>query len=165
MYWLSESLWHASQFLGDSELKYGGHSKNWVNFLGKMMMSWRVELTCGAETLWEVPIQRGIFQGDALSWLLFVIALIPLTHILRTANPGYEFRTGETINHLLLINNHKLYSKNKRVMDSLIHTACPLPSRSSWGRWGGRGGVKSLEKYCWEGQKFLFWWGLHCWGE
>ena len=122
-------------------------------------MSWRVELTCGAETLWEVPIQRGVFQEDALSWLLFVIALIPLTHILRTANPGYEFRTGETINQLLLINNHKLYSKNKRVMDSLIHTACTLPSGSSWG-----GGGKSLKKYCWEGQKFLFWWGLYCWG-
>ena len=64
-------------------------AKNVVNFLGKTMKSWSVELTCGSETLGEVPIMRGIFQGDALSPFLFVIALIPLTHILRTANLGY----------------------------------------------------------------------------
>ena len=64
-------------------------AKNVVNFLGKTMNSWSVELTCGSETLGEVPIMRGIFQGDALSPFLFVIALIPLTHILRTANLGY----------------------------------------------------------------------------
>ena len=54
------------------------------------MKYWRVELTCGSETLGEVPIKRKVFQGDKLL-PLFVITLIPLTHILRTANPGYEF--------------------------------------------------------------------------
>ena len=49
-----------------------------------------MELICGPETLEEVPINRGIFQGNALSPLLFVIALIALTHILRTGNPGNE---------------------------------------------------------------------------
>ena len=44
------------------------------------MKTWRVELTCGSEILREVPINRWIFQGDALSSLLFVIALLPLTH-------------------------------------------------------------------------------------
>ena len=39
----------------------------------------------------EVPLKRGIFQGDVLSTLLFVIALVPLIHILRAANPGHEF--------------------------------------------------------------------------
>ena len=52
------------------------------------MNSWRLELTCGAETLGKVPIKRGNFQGDGISLLLFVIALTPLTHISRTANPG-----------------------------------------------------------------------------
>ena len=56
------------------------------------MRSWRVELTCGAATLGKVPLKRGTFHRDALSTLLFVIVFIPLTHILRTANPGYEFR-------------------------------------------------------------------------
>ena len=91
-------------------------------FFGKTMKSWRVELTCGSETLGEVPIKSGFFQGDALSPLLFVIALIPLTHILRTANPGYEFRTGETINHLPFMDDLKLYSKSEKALDSLIQT-------------------------------------------
>ena len=64
-----------------------GIAKNVVNLLGKTMRFWRVELTFTAKTLAEVPIKKGIFQGDAL---LFVITLIPLTHILRAANPRYE---------------------------------------------------------------------------
>ena len=40
-----------------------GIVKNGVTFLGKTMKSWRVVLTCGSETLGEVPIKRGIFQG------------------------------------------------------------------------------------------------------
>ena len=97
-----------------------GIVKNVVNFLGKTMKSRRVELTCGAETLGEVTIKRGTFQGDALSPLLFVIALIPLTHILRTANSGYQFRTGQTINHLPPMDDLNLYSKSERALDSLI---------------------------------------------
>ena len=41
------------------------------------MKKWKVELTCAKQELGEVNIKRGIFQGDALSPLLFVIALIP----------------------------------------------------------------------------------------
>ena len=76
-----------------------------------------MELTYGAETLGEVPIKSGIFQGDAPS-PLFIIALIPLTYILRIANPGYEFRTGETTNHLLFMDDLTLYSKSERALDS-----------------------------------------------
>ena len=61
-----------------------GIAKNVVNLLGKKMKFWRVELTCGSETLKEEPVKRGIFEGDVLSPLLLVIAVIPLTHILRT---------------------------------------------------------------------------------
>ena len=35
-----------------------GIAKNVVNLFGKTMKSWRVELTCGAGTLGEVPIKR-----------------------------------------------------------------------------------------------------------
>ena len=88
-------------------------AKNVVNSIGKKMKSWRVELTCGVETLWEGPIKRKIFQGDVLSPLLFVIGLIPLTHILRTANLVYEFRPGETVNHLLFIEISNCFRKMK----------------------------------------------------
>ena len=78
------------------------------------MNSLRMEPTCGAKTLMEVPIKRGTFERDALSPLLFVIALKLVTHMLRTVNPGYEFRTGETINHRLFMNDLKSYSKREK---------------------------------------------------
>ena len=43
----------------------------------------RVELTTGGKSLAEVKILKGIFKGDALSPLLFVIAMTPFYHILR----------------------------------------------------------------------------------
>ena len=55
--------------------------------------------------------------------MLFTIALIPLTHILRKSNLEYEFRIGETINHLLFLDYLKLHSKSETVLDSLIQTA------------------------------------------
>ncbi|XP_047475423.1 uncharacterized protein LOC125029527 [Penaeus chinensis] len=60
-----------------------GVAENIVNLLSKSMESWRTILTSGNEELASVNIKRGIFQGDTLSPLLFVIGLIPLSHILR----------------------------------------------------------------------------------
>ena len=57
-----------------------------------------------------------------ISSLLFVTALIPPTHILRTATPGYEFQTGKTINHAMFMDGLKLYCKSKRALDFLIQT-------------------------------------------
>ena len=48
------------------------------NVIEKSMKNWKVELTSGGETLGEVKINRGIFQGDGLSPILFVITLIHL---------------------------------------------------------------------------------------
>ena len=54
--------------------------------------------------------------------LLFVFAVIPVKHKLRTANPGYEFQSGETKNHLLFMVDLTLYSKGERDLDSFIPT-------------------------------------------
>ena len=42
------------------------------------MEKWRVMLCTGNSELGEVDIKRDIFQGDSLSPLVFVLALIPL---------------------------------------------------------------------------------------
>ena len=78
---------------------------------------------CKDEILGEVRIKRGIFQGDALSPLLFVISMIPLTSILRKAAPGYEFSSNKVkINHLLYMDDLKLYGKTQKDLESLIQT-------------------------------------------
>ena len=77
----------------------------------------------GEDNLREVNIRRGIFQGDSLSRLLFVACLLPLTHILRDAAPGYHFASnGKKINHLLFMDDLKLYASNKKSLKSLIQT-------------------------------------------
>jgi hypothetical protein len=51
-----------------------------------------------------ININRGVFQGDSLSLLLFCIALIPLTHELNRSKCGYQvYGTERKINHLKLI--------------------------------------------------------------
>ena len=66
------------------------------------MQSWRTVLFSGKNNLGKVNIRRGIFQGDFLLPLLFVVALIPVTIMLRTMEQGYSFGKGkEKLNHLL----------------------------------------------------------------
>ena len=59
-----------------------------LNFIEKTMKTWRVELTAGGRSLVEIKIQRGIFHGDAISPLLFIIALMPLNYLLRKCTAG-----------------------------------------------------------------------------
>ena len=66
-------------------------------------------------------IRRGIFQGDAVSSLLFVDFLIPVTIILRTLKQGYSFGKGnERENHLLFMDDLKLYGSNNNEIGSLV---------------------------------------------
>ena len=84
------------------------------------MSSWKTVLTNNGETLGEVQIKRGIFQGDSLSPLLFIIAMIPLTMILRKEPKGYRFGDSKRkVNHLLFMDDLKLFGKNKDDLEKL----------------------------------------------
>ena len=86
----------------------------------------QVELTSGEENLGEVNTRRAIFQGDAFSSLLFLVYLLPLTHISRDAALGYYFKSkGQKVIHLLFMDDGlKLYASNEKSLESLIHTLC-----------------------------------------
>ena len=99
-----------------------GLNKKLITFLQFTMKNWPVELVCNNEKLGEVEIKRGIFQGDSLSPLLFVIALIPLTQILKATRHCYSFANKEKINHLLYMDDLKLYAKTEEELDSLVQT-------------------------------------------
>ena len=68
--------------------------------------------------------------------LLFVVALIPMTLILRKARFAYEFQNGEKINHLLFMDDLKLYAKSERGLDSLVQTVHVFSSDIGNGVWG-----------------------------
>ena len=79
------------------------------HFLSESMKAWRVDLTCNNQSLGGVDIKQGIFQGDSLSILLFVLCLIPLSVILRNSKRAYQFSSRkEKINHLLFMDDLKL---------------------------------------------------------
>lgn len=84
-----------------------GIAPNIKRLLSNSMEDWRTELYSGPTEIREVEINRGIFQGDALSPLLFVIAMIPITRILRKSRFGYYLKR-ETVNHLLYMDDIKL---------------------------------------------------------
>ena len=93
-----------------------------INFIDKTMKTWRLELTAGERRLAEAKIQRGIFQGDALSPLLFIIAMTPLNYILRKCTAGYKLnRLQEKINCLMYMDDIKLFAKNEKELETLIH--------------------------------------------
>ena len=58
-----------------------------------------------------------------LSPLLLVLCMIPLSSILRKENAGYELKGKKCkINHLLFMDDLKLYGKSQDQIDSLIRT-------------------------------------------
>ena len=90
--------------------------------ISKSMKHWNTELNAGQSRLGNVKIKRGIFQGDSLSPLLFVMTMIPLTLMLRKTNIFYEVRKkGKRINHLLFMDDLKLFAKNADQIDSLVN--------------------------------------------
>ena len=92
-----------------------------INFIEKTVKTWRVELTAEGRSLVEANIQRGIFQGDALSPLLFIIAMMSLKHVPRKCTAGYKLRSQEKINHLMYIDDVKLFAKIEKELETLIH--------------------------------------------
>ena len=65
-------------------------------------------LCAGNAELGEIDIKRGTFQRDSLSPFVFVLALIPLSLILRKTKTAYEFSGSKMkINHLLFTDDLK----------------------------------------------------------
>ena len=98
-------------------------ANNVQDFLNNSMKSWKLELNASGKTLGEVDIRRGIFQGDSLSPLLFVLCMVPLTWLLRRAKAESESGSkGFKLNHLLFMDDPKLFAKRKNQIDSLVQT-------------------------------------------
>ena len=86
------------------------------------MSMWETELSCNGKGLCSVEIKRGIFQGDSLSPLLFVMAMIPLTHLLRREVFGYRFKENSSlVNHLFFMDDLKLYGKSEKELRELMN--------------------------------------------
>ena len=96
-------------------LELVGTAGNIIELLKRSMQSWRMVLFSGNNKLGKVNIRPGIFQGDS------VVALIPVAIIFRTLKQEYLFGKGkERLNHLLFMENLKLYGSNDKKINSLV---------------------------------------------
>jgi len=91
--------------------------------LDNAMQSWKIQLFCSNNYYGEVSIQDGIYQGDSLSPLLFVMALIPSSTILNVTRKGFIVdRNHLMLNYLLHLDDLKLFAKSENELDSLVKT-------------------------------------------
>ena len=98
-----------------------GIAENVRSFLEKSMKKWEILLSSNGSELCEVDINRGIFQGESLSPLIFVICMIPLSLLLRKAKVSYECGRKEfKLNRLLFMDGLKLFGNSEDQIDSLV---------------------------------------------
>jgi hypothetical protein len=98
-------------------------AKNIRAIIENSMSNWRTQLTSNQHQLGEVNINRGIFQGDSLSPILFILSLIPLSLVLNKTQTGYSLGNSKPrVNHLLFMDDLKLYAKNQSELDSLVQS-------------------------------------------
>ena len=100
-----------------------GLSPQVIKFMKYSMNTWKTTLHLpqkngSAESL-EMPIRRGIFQGDSFSPLLFCIALIPLSRILDNIEGGFKMAS-TTISHLFYMDDLKLYAKDDETLCKMV---------------------------------------------
>ena len=96
--WILKSL----QLVGET-------ARNIIELFKRSIQSWRTVLFSGKNKRGKVIIGWGTFQGDSLSLLLFVVALIPVKITLRTMKQRYSFGKGkEGLNYLLFMGDLKL---------------------------------------------------------
>ena len=104
-------------------LEMFGIANNVREFLNNSMNSWKLQLNASWKTLAEINFKKGIFQSGSLSPLLFVFCIVPLTWLLKIAKAGYEWgNKGLKLDYLLLMDDLRLFAKNKNQIDSLVQT-------------------------------------------
>ena len=90
------------------------------------MKNWKKNLICSNTDLAAVKINCGIFQGDSFLLLLFVVSILPLTLALYKMKQRCNFGKGKgKLNHLLFMDDLKLYGVSQPDIDSLIQTVYP----------------------------------------
>ena len=85
------------------------------------MKNLKVGLTAKGKTLTGMKILWEIFQGDALSPLLFVIVMMPLNHIIGKCTVDNKFTNSqEKHNHLMYMDDIKMFAKNETELKFLL---------------------------------------------
>ena len=95
-----------------------------INFLSAAMKLWKTDLYLyyegGCVLVKGVHFKRGIYQGDSLSPLLFIISINPLSLLLNRRCQGY-YLNDLHITHTLYMDDLKGFSKNPQGLEKMCH--------------------------------------------
>ena len=95
-----------------------------LTFLAFTMQLWRTDMSLyhekGVIKIEKVAINRGIYQGDSLSPLIFIIAINPLSLLLNRHCCGYELN-GLNITHMLYMDDLKGYSDSHANLVKMVN--------------------------------------------
>ena len=104
-------------------LEIYGAEDNTIRFLKNTMPNWKTILTSSGTRSAEVNIRRGIFHGDSLSPLLLLVVMISMTRVLERMEVPYQLkRGGSRINHLMFMDEIKLFGRGTTETDTLAQT-------------------------------------------
>ena len=101
-----------------------------IKMIENQMRNWKTNIVLnynrGRVQIENVKINRGIFQGDSLSPLLFCLAINPLSVLLNKEELGYSLektrskRSRKLISHLLFMDDLKVYANNEANLKKLM---------------------------------------------
>ncbi|XP_044760829.1 uncharacterized protein LOC123318276 [Coccinella septempunctata] len=108
-------------------LKIHKVSPDIVSFLETSMRQWSTVLTLHTTEQIiqskEIPIRRGIFQGDPLSAPWFCLALNPLSSTIVRMGHGIKIKTEQNtfnLTHLFFMDDLKIYTSSKRKLEIVL---------------------------------------------
>ena len=94
-----------------------------VHFMEEIMKNWMTKVKLSSVTTCNIPIRRGIYQGDSLSPLWFCLALNPLSRILNETQFGYKLEVKQRssqITHLMYMDDIKVFANSPDNLHSLL---------------------------------------------
>ena len=102
-----------------------GVAENNRSLLVNIMKKWKLMLCSWKFQLGKVEVKRGTFQGDRLSPLVSVLALIAISLIVRKVKAASEFsQNKQKINNLLFMVDLMLHNQSERGLDSVVQIVC-----------------------------------------
>ena len=97
-----------------------------ITLIEESMSQWKTNMSLvhkkGVLDTGPIRIKRGIFHGDSLSPLLFTISLNPLSQEIQNTGYGYQLDEQTKINHLLYVDDLKLYGTSDKNLTGLVNT-------------------------------------------
>ena len=95
-----------------------------INFLAAAMKLWRTDLwlyySDGCVVVENIQFKRGIYQGDSLSPLLFIISINPISLLLNRRCRGYHME-GLNMTHVLYMDDLKGFCDGPESLKRMCH--------------------------------------------